>query len=543
MPVNSRPDGLLVEVFGQFAQSYVAKPQVGSEAVSNPWSRNFDATRDRFALVVPSSAGVALCRRTAAVVGLFEYPRNTDEKAIRTLQEWYKKLADSNGREFNASRYGKESAANFDDGTESAPSHIDEHKTLVFDEYTIDTFVSIGIKQPDGTTEWTPMARFKTISGKRRGSGDIVICRKVLKSEPDTADFLEAVELAIRPHKRREFTVDGYQYPKEPCFVSELPGCDWLAPDLVLLDNSKVHLSNANRCAITTVIGGTVEFGVAHRPKGRGDVENWHSFLAREFRKLASTTATGPGDPRCDRPEEAAVELRLEEDHIDQLLEMLVAKYNVSAKQALKGDSPIEAFQLWARDEDNILRRLPEPSRESFSLMELSFPVTIACDKRSGKQPLVRYQHADYIGAKLAHMRSRRLEECVLTFNPLRAHIARLYSVTDQTELDVLTARGIWSTPHRLCDRKLFTKLKDAGLIDDPKDGESPTDVLRKYLNSSAPQSKKDALALANLNHALGDSKDQQQPTTESTNQEPSSDDENDDDDDITDTMKSKGDW
>jgi hypothetical protein len=72
VPLNGSPIGLLGLVFGQFAQQFVAKGDGTSDA--NPWSRGFDASRDRFVLVVPTSAGLALAQRTAALLNALREP-------------------------------------------------------------------------------------------------------------------------------------------------------------------------------------------------------------------------------------------------------------------------------------------------------------------------------------------------------------------------------------------------------------------------------------------------------------------------------------
>lgn len=440
-----------------------------------------------------------LCREAGFTSAM--YPLNVSEGGIRALSAWRRRFLDTHGRAFLKDQFGEEAARNFDAGWDAAAAAIDPHNIWVFDEYTVDTFVTVGIPQRDGTMKWVPMARFKVISGRRRGSRDVIVCKAVLKTEPNTTDFLEAVEAVVKPHQRLEFTVPGFAYPKQPCFAAELSGCDWALPSLVMLDNSKVHLSEANRRAIAERLACTVQFGIVRRPQARGDVESWHSYLAREFRKLASTTGTGPWDTRRVNPEKAAVELRLEVDHINQLLELLAAKFNSRPLNSLKGKTPVEAFAQWVRDENTVLRRVPTEKRESFALAEKHIRVRIACDVASGRMPMVRFQYADYVGSRLAAMRSRAGEECVLVLNPSEAHVAKLYAM-DGTELDTLRARGMWHEPHTLDARINFVAKRKRGEVMDPTEFESPTDVLRQALVSGAKKNKRDALDLARLEQA-----------------------------------------
>jgi putative transposase len=439
---------------------------------------------------------LALCRE--AGIPATSYPLNTEEGGIRSLALWRSRLADTHGRAYISDQFGEAAGRNYDEGREGAKPLVDKHQVWVFDEYTLDTIVSIGVPDKTGEVKWLPMSRFKVISGRRRGSKDIIACRAVLKTEPNTADFLHCIEEAIRPHERRKFRVPGFAYPKQACFASELPGCGWALPSVIMLDNSKVHLSAATRRVITEDLGCTVQYGVVRRPRARGDIENWHSYLANEFRKIASTTGTGPNDTRRNEPEKAAVQLRLQLDHIEQVLELLMAKFNAGPLNALKGKTLIEAFTLWARDDNAVVRCVPEAFRERVSLADLQVKVRIASDVGSGKQPVIRFRHADYIGPKLSTFRSRGREECILVLNENTANVGFLYS-SDGTELDRLQARGIWRAPHTLSQRVDFVRLRGKGKIRWPGEDESPVEILREYLAKGAATNKRDALNFARV--------------------------------------------
>jgi hypothetical protein len=141
---------------------------------------------------------------------------------------------------------------------------------------------------------------------------------------------------------------------------------------------------------------------------------------------------------------------------------------------------------------------VPEAVRSRVSLDDRHVKVRIASDVGSGKQPIIRFQYADYIGPKLATYRSRGGEECVLVLNENTAHYAILYSA-DGTELDILHARGIWSKPHALSERVNFVKLRKKGQIPWPAEDQSPIEILRDHLAKAARGNKRDALNLARV--------------------------------------------
>jgi len=207
--------------------------------------------------------------------------------------------------------------------------------------------------------------------------------------------------------------------------------------------------------------------------------------------------------PASTPPVFLLLRLGIEADHIAQLAELWAANFNVTPLDSLKGKTPMEALGAWARDEELIRRHYPETKREDFCLSETQVEVVIACDLKSGKTPVVRYLHADYRGPLLSGMRSRRGERCKLIFRDNTAHIARLHNRRGD-EIDVLTARGIWGSPHRLADRLAFAKLRKAQRLRNPASGETATEVLREHLSSRAATSKDAALALANLDAHTG---------------------------------------
>jgi hypothetical protein len=183
-----------------------------------------------------------------------------------------------------------------------------------------------------------------------------------------------------------------------------------------------------------------------------------------------------------------------------QFLELTQATFFHSRLKSLKGKSPMEEFQRWARNPGTILRHLPAARQSTFCLAELRVEVTIWCDIKGGGQPVVRYAYAEYVGPKLKNMRSEHGKTCILVLNPQEAHIARLYTVgNDPVEIDVLRTRGEWCEPHQLKDRELYRGLKKRKLLPSTTKDKSPIRLLADYLSSRAPSDKGSALKLADL--------------------------------------------
>ncbi len=440
-----------------------------------------------------------LCREVGLAAN--EYPLAAVESARKALEGWYARLADSMGRGFIRAEFGEDAARQYDDGLEAYVSSVDPHRIMVFDEWTAHAFTAVEIPQPGGGTMWVPISRYKFINGVRRGDHVVCASRPVLRKEPDVAEFLATIEGAIRPHRRREFTVPGYAYPATPCFTSDTPGGEWLLPDLLYLDRSLVHLAAENRIAITRGLGSIILYGPPRRPRGRGDVEALNSFFATKVRKFPTTTGSGPKDPVRHEPEKEAVRLHFHHDLLAQFLEMLRVDYSTCGKKSLKGHTPMEVFQRWAGNSCTILRHLPPSHRDQFALAELCVPVTISCDQKSGRQPVVRYKYGEYVGPHLANMRSRNKEKCLLVLNRQAAHLGRLYSLREHEkhEIDVLHTRGEWKEPHTLRERELYYDFK-VSRQQKPRDRtKSRTQQLREFCERQAAADKDMALVYADL--------------------------------------------
>lgn len=439
--------------------------------------------RDRF---------LALCREQGITCG---YPFNTQDKGARSLARWRDRLFDIHPREMTRAEYGEEAGRNVETGHSAGNAGNDPFTVWVIDEYTVDTELTVSVELPDGRVAHYPMKRCKVISVRRRGSRDILATKLVLKAEPNTSDFLEVVEAAIRPHVRMNFTVHGFQYPAGPCFASELPNCAWVLPDVIMLDNSKVHRSDDVRRAIVENIGASVQYGIVRLPKARGDIENWHSLLANDLRGLASTTATGPSDPRRFKAEEAAMALRIEAHHVQEFLELRAAQLNVTPLQSLKGVTPMEAFQDWASRA--ITRDVPERARDGFRLARLHVNVRIRCDKRNGRRPCVQFEFAKYYSERLDKLRSRAGELCVLVLSEADGTSGELFDAQGLKIDDVYTT-GEWREPHRLSERRLFVDLRKKRVLEMPV-GVSKIAALREYLASGATRNRSTALAYARM--------------------------------------------
>jgi len=247
---------------------------------------------------------LALCRD--AKMAVTDYPLSAEESARKSLEKWYPRLVDSMGRAFLRAEFGEDAGRQYDDGLAAYVSPVDPHRIMVFDEWTPHAFTAVEISNPAGGTKWVPASRYKFVNGVRRGDRVVCACRPVLRKEPDVAEFLATVESAIRPHRRREFTIPTYAYPATPCFTSDVPGGEWLLPDLLYLDRSLVHLAAESRLAIARGLGAIIVWGPPRRPKARGDVEGLHSFFATKVRKFPTTTGANPKDPVRHEPEKGS---------------------------------------------------------------------------------------------------------------------------------------------------------------------------------------------------------------------------------------------
>lgn len=436
-----------------------------------------------------------LCRD--AHMSADEYPLRAAESAYQSLRKWRARLIDSMGREFLVSEFGENAGRQYDDGLVAYIPPVDPHRIVVFDEWTSHAFTAMPIPDCGGRTRWVPISRYKFISGVRRGDHTICVSRPVLRKEPDIAEFLATLEQAIRPHERLAFTIPGYEYPSTPSSTSDVAGGEWLLPDIMLLDRSLVHMSNQVRLAIATTLGCIILFGPPRRPKARGDVESWHAFISENVRKIPTTTGTGPTDPARGKPEKEAIRLQFHHDLLAQLIENLRVKYCTTGKKSLKAHTPLEDLQRWIGAPTTIVRHLPLNRRADFSLSELRVPVRISCNRKSGNQPVVRFKYAEYIGPKLAQMRTKNEEECMLVINRSAAHVGRLYQGT--CEIDVLHARGEWSLPHRLRDRELYYEFAVSRQTKRRDRAKSPVQQLREFCEAQAKDDKDLALVYADI--------------------------------------------
>jgi hypothetical protein len=265
----------------------------------------------------------------------------------------------------------------------------------------------------------------------------------------------------------------------------ELIGRAWAA---MMVDNAAVHYARAIAERARQRLGCAVNYGPVGHWEHRPALERvMRTLEAHGFQRLPSTMGTGPLDPAKDDPVRKAIELGIDWEVLLDLIDVVIANYNVTPNEALGNRSPLSLLQdyVGSGSLDFLPRRLPPPVA---TVAELG--VTIETRAVRGK---LRQGRRPYIEIDRVHYTSPVLSSCFgLIGKKMRVHIreSNMCSVTAYHEsgelLGILQAQGAWGqTAHTREMRKQINALRDSGeLVVGYED--NPVVALLHYLGSQA---------------------------------------------------------
>ena len=259
---------------------------------------------------------------------------------------------------------------------------------------------------------------------------------------------------------------------------------------LFFFDNAKAHLAEMVRERFHNLIGCTTCLGAVDRPMRRPHIERFHQTLtSSSIQRMVNTTGSHPNDPRRKEPEKMALQYEMTYEHLEELLDVVVANYNGTPHGALYYNSPLEA--LGQRLNKGMRPRLlHESKRAEFQFTQIQQPRTIRGSHKSGKRPYIEYMGVEYRNDLLVHSAHLINTKVIVHVNVDDLRTIRVF-LPDGSEFGELVAAGKWSlTPHNLQIRKAINLLKSKKLIHFTQ-WDDPIFVYHEYLLSQVKDKKK----------------------------------------------------
>lgn len=389
----------------------------------------------------------------------YEYPFNTDSKAIRSLERYINKLRHKNISK-TIKRESKDAQQRFNStgkGQKHSVTPIIPYSYVQLDGHKIDMLYTVEVEHSDGSITNLPATRMWLIAIIDVATRVILGYSLSTQQNYNQTDVLVAIKDAMSPRTPIEFSIPGFEYPENGGFPTfKIKELEWAMFENIMLDNAKSHLAHDVVSKLTEKLGCAVNFGSVATPETRGIVERFFGTLEENgYHRTVSTTGSNINDSRRTNAEKDAAKYHVKYNDIVELTEYLIALYNNTPHSALNGRTPLQVL------ENRVLNAGMQPyiadvkQKETINnLTNIIVERTVRGSYKNGKRPYISYEGVEYRNEILSITTSLVGTKIFLDVNP--SDVSSILAYTeDGVELGYLRATGDWGLhPHSLRTRK-----------------------------------------------------------------------------------------
>jgi hypothetical protein len=233
--------------------------------------------------------------------------------------------------------------------------------------------------------------------------------------------------------------------------------------DLVCFDGAKANTAKITMRGLTTVLGATLNYGRVRYPIARPFIERLNQTLETHgFRRLPiGFNPKGPKEER-ERALKAASAHAVTPDELGEVIDVMLANYNIDPHSELTNRSPNEYIRMWDSQTVTPLRRVENPAELAQRLLRLEYIKTIRGGGESRRAPYVELWGARYTNDVLRKMLDsigKKVRIVVDIDGDIRLVRAYLRRGRNELVLGILKAGPPWHlTPHTLEQRQLIRR-------------------------------------------------------------------------------------
>lgn len=432
-------------------------------------------------------AAFVACCEEAGITG-HQYPLNSKSRGRRSVERYVTNVLQSKSEEACRARFGSiaRSHLSVGKGRQSAQMSYAPYDVVGIDPHKLDCIGTVRIVGPKGPQR-VAIERLWIVPAVDDHSRAILGYSVGIRTECSAATIELCIISAMSAWRPRELKVPKMVYAPGAGLPSgrfpELIGRAWAA---MMVDNAAVHYSRAIAERARRRLGCAVNYGPVGHWEHRSALERvMRTLEAYGFQRLPSTMGSSPTDPAKDDPVRKAVTLGIDWEVLLDLIDVVIANYNVTPNEALGNRSPLSLLHDYvdAGALDFLPRRLPPPSATIAELGVTILTKTVRGDLKQGRRPYIEIDRVRYT--------SPLLSSCFgLVGKQMRVHLreSNMCSVTvyheSGEELGILQAQGAWGrTIHTREMRKQINALRDSGeLVVGYQD--NPIVALLNYLGS-----------------------------------------------------------
>lgn len=411
-------------------------------------------------------AFVSLCE--AAGLSGNDYPPNSRSRARRSLERYVRRMLECGPVEACRARFGTVAKSHLSVGTgpQSFQLAFAPYDVAGIDPHEIDCIGTVRILGPKGPQR-VAIERLWIVPVLDDYSRAILGYSVAIRTECSAATIEQAIISAMSPWQPRELKIPKMAYATGAGLPSgripELTGRAWSA---MMIDNAAIHYSRAIAERARRRLGCSVNYGPIGHWEHRAALERVMKTLETYgFQRLPSTMGASPSDPARNDPVRQAVELGIDWELLLDLIDVVIANYNVTPNEALGNRSPLSLLRdfVGTNTLDFLPRRLPPPVATVADLGVAIETKTVRGNLEEGRRPYIEIDRVHYTSPILSNAFG-------LIGKKMRVHIrgenmctVRAYHESGE-ELGVLTAQGAWGRRvHTREMRKQINALRNSG--------------------------------------------------------------------------------
>ena len=376
--------------------------------------------------------------------------------------------------------YGGEDkiAGGNDDDKISAGDGADRPLLRVFqrvecDAHKLDSRMVVAIPSPHGGYETRKIRRLWVIVIIEVESRAVLGYHLSLHPECSAEDVLRTVKRALTRWAPRELLWSGNAYVEGAGLPSahheRYLGACW---DEFSVDGAMANICDRVERQLREVVGSTIlkpqdptSYTSRRSKDDRPFIESFFGQLARGgFHRLSTTTGSKPSDKRGADPCETAAETQFQLEYAEELLDTLIANYNVRPHSGLGWRSPLAQLDfLTSREPERIRQADAGEVQRMVSVRKLC---TLKGGVSTGRRPYFQFASARYSAEWLA-LRTDLLGK-LLWLQLEDEDDARFASVSNERGefLGVVRAAPPWNrSPHTLYMRQAIRGLEKRRML------------------------------------------------------------------------------
>ncbi|MBC3879972.1 hypothetical protein H8K35_06455 [Undibacterium sp. LX40W] len=398
-----------------------------------------------------------------------EWPFNTNSKAYFTVSRYIDDLLIKNPKALAMNVGGPELVNKLKTGDGTNRPVLKFMQRVEMDAHKLDGRFCISIPLLDGDYKEKIIHRLWVIVILEVVSRAVIGYYFSTRKEVSADDALRAIKCGLNRWSPRDISFSNVAYSEKAGLLSSLGkdfvGLCWeeTSVDGALAETCKTVKETLKNAVGSTLISPDSSFSQRRSKDDRPFIEAFFKNLAgKGFQRLSNTTGAKPKDKKGRDPDDVALTSRFQYEYAEELLDVLIANYNMSCHSGIGGRKPLE-YATFLMKNSGLTPRYADPD-----LVQSFFSLRKRCRVRggakTGRAPFIEFGYARYTNEILQNRQDLvGTEIWVINHKENDARMV-LASTISGTPLGVLRAAPPWNiSPHSLSVRKAIYQASAKG--------------------------------------------------------------------------------